>query len=127
MTNLTQTLQELKIEDFIWIIYSFIVLGALISNVLERDWVVKHEEKSRKDSKFINETIFLVTFIIYFYFVTLTYKRVKEAKMQNVSIKTLFLNEANFVAACLFLIGGAIYLFTEVASDTILSSPQQII
>ncbi len=127
MTNLTQTLQELKNEDFIWIIYSFIVLGALISNVLERDWVVKREEKSRKESKFINETIFLVTFIIYFYFVTLTYKRVKETKMQNVSIKTLFLNEANFVAACLFLIGGAIYLFTEVASDTILSSPQQII
>lgn len=127
MTNFSRTLQELKIEDFIWIIYSFIVLGAMISNVLERDWVLKHHEKSRREYKKINETIFVVTFIIYFYFVVLTYQRVIESKQQHIPIKTLFLNEANFVAACLFLIGGAIYLFTEFASDTPLSSPQQII
>ncbi len=42
-------------------------------------------------------------------------------------MKELFLNEANFVAACLFLIGGLIYLFTELASNSITTDPQQLI
>ena len=46
MANLSQILQELETEDFIWIVYSFIVIGAIISNVLERDWIIKHQKKS---------------------------------------------------------------------------------
>jgi len=68
MANLSQILQELETEDFIWIVYSFIVLGAIISNVLERDWIIKHEDKSRKEFRFINITIFFVSFLIYLYF-----------------------------------------------------------
>lgn len=126
MTNLSQALQELEQEDFIWIIYSFIVLGALISNVLERDWILKHDDKKRKEFHIINTTIFFVSFLIYLYFVWLSYKRLKEVK-QYQSVQEIFLNEANFVAACLFLIGGLIYLFTEISSNSIITSPQELI
>ena len=124
MANLSQILQELETEDFIWIVYSFIVLGAIISNVLERDWIIKHEDKSRKEFRFI--TIFFVSFLIYLYFVYLNYKHIKETR-NNVSLKQLFLQEANFVAACLFLIGGIIYLFTEIFSTTIDTEPDELI
>ena len=78
MTNLSQTLQELKYEDFIWIIYSFIVLGALISNVLQTYYGSLHgiglhmvlelqaqfpaDELSGKDSEwdFVEGGVFLV-------------------------------------------------------------------
>ncbi|MCI8393976.1 MAG: hypothetical protein HFH86_00640 [Bacilli bacterium] len=126
MANLSQILQELETEDFIWIVYSFIVLGAIISNVLERDWIIKHEDKSRKEFRFINITIFFVSFLIYLYFVYLNYKHIKETR-NNVSLKQLFLQEANFVAACLFLIGGIIYLFTEIFSTTIDTEPDELI
>lgn len=126
MTNLSQVLQELETEDFIWIIYSFIVIGAIISNVLERDWIIKHQEKSYRNFHFINTTIFFVSFLIYLYFVWLNYKHLKETKHYS-SMKELFLNEANFVAACLFLVGGLIYLFTELASNSITTDPQQLI
>lgn len=126
MTNLSQTLQELKYEDFIWIIYSFIVLGALISNVLERDWVIQHDSKKFKEFHLINTTIFFVSFLIYLYFVYLSYKRLKEVRNYK-SVKDVFLNEANFVAACLFLIGGLIYLFTELSSNQTSTDPQELI
>ncbi len=126
MTNLSQALSELKTEDFIWIVYSFIVLGALISNTLERDWLIKHRRKSYREFHFINTTIFFVAFLIYLYFVYLTYKRIQNTKHYT-SVKELFLNEANFVAACLFLIGGIIYLFTEIASTSIQTAPSELI
>lgn len=126
MTNLSQALQELETEDFIWIVYSFIVIGALVSNVLERDWVTKHHSTSYRSFHFINTTIFFVSFLIYFYFVWLNYKHLKETRNYS-SMKELFLNEANFVAACLFLVGGLIYLFTEIYSNSFTTDPQDLI
>jgi len=126
MTNLSQALQELETEDFIWIVYSFIVLGALVSNVLERDWIIKHHEKSYKEFHFINTTIFFVSFLIYLYFVYLNYKNLKQKKNYS-SLRELFLNEANFVAACLFLVGGIIYLVTEIFSTSVQTEPQELI
>jgi len=126
MTNLSQALQELETEDFIWIIYSFIVIGAIVSNVLERDWLIKHNKREYRIFHIINTSIFFVSFLIYFYFVWLNYRHLKETK-QNLSMKDLFLNEANFVAACLFLVGGLIYLFTELASNSITTEPEELI
>ena len=126
MANLSQVLQELETEDFIWIVYSFIVIGALVSNIFERDWVLKHERKAYKEFHFINTTIFFVSFLIYLYFVWLSYKHIKETRNYS-SVKELFLNEANFVAACLFLVGGFIYLFTEISSNSINTDPQELI
>lgn len=126
MTNLSQALLELNQEDFIWIIYSFIVLGALISNVLERDWVLKHHSKSYRSFHTINLTIFIISFFIYAYFVWLNYKHIKELR-GNVTLKELFLNEANFVASCLFLVGGIIYIITELFSNSFETEPQELI
>ncbi len=126
MNRLYQELKELEIEDFIWIIYSFIVIGALISNVFERDWLLSKKRKSRKTFKTINTVIFAVTFLIYFYFVLLSYKRLRESQHYG-SLKEIFLNNINFLAACFFLIGGFFYLFTESASTTFSTSPSQII
>ncbi len=126
MANLSQILQELETEDFIWIIYSFIVIGAIVSNELERDWVIKHDGKSYRIFHWINTTIFLVSFLIYLYFVYLNYKHLKESKQYS-SLKEVFLNEANFVAACLFLIGGFIYLFTEISSNSLTTAPSELL
>ena len=82
--------------------------------------------KSYQQFHLINTTIFLVSFLIYLYFVWLNYKHLKETKHYS-SVKELFLNEANFVAACLFLIGGFIYLFTEINSTSLRTEPQELI
>ena len=126
MTNLSQVLQELETEDFIWIIYSFIVIGAIVSNVLERDWLLKHHKKSFSVFHLINTSIFFVSFLIYLYFVWLNYKHLKENRGYQ-SVREFLLNEANFIAACLFLIGGIIYLITEILSNSITSDPQELI
>lgn len=124
MINLTKNLKELETEDFIWIIYSFIVIGAIISNEFEKKWLINRNRQAKKVFKTINITIFVVSFFIYAYFVILTYQRFKETK-KDAKISNLFLNNANFIAACLFLIGGMIYLFTEIASNSELTEPPE--
>ena len=115
--TLTGTLEELKIEDWIWIIYLFITIFALISNIFERDFIIYKNKLSQKAYKTINIAIFIIVFFIYFYFVLLTYKRLKSID-NKITYKDMIIKNANFIAACLFLIGGLLYLFTELISTT---------
>lgn len=62
-------LQRLNQEDFIWIIYVFIALFAIISDVYERNYVLTNNKKSQKKFKTINITIFIA--IIYTHISTL--------------------------------------------------------
>ena len=126
MESIKDDLQELRIEDFIWIIYAFIVIAALVSNALERAFLVSKRPQLRRKFKTINITIFFVTFIIYFYFVLLSFRKLKNAQRCG-SVKEIFLNHANYLAACFFLVGGCIYLFTEISSNSFDTSPSQII
>ncbi len=116
MNKVLKTLEEVRIEDWIWIIYLFLASFALIANFFEKDYLLNGNKVSKKAFKTINIAIFIIVFFIYLYFVLLTYSRFKE-KEEHMSIKSMIITNANFIAACLFLIGGIIYLLTEIASD----------
>ncbi len=116
MNKVTETLKEIRIEDWIWITYLFLASFALIANFFERDYLLKGNKLSKKVFKTINIAIFITVFFVYIYFVLLTYSRFKERE-QHTTIKSMIITNANFIAACLFLIGGLIYILTEIASD----------
>lgn len=116
MNKVLKTLEEIKIEDWIWIIYLFNASLALISNFFERDFLKTGNKISKRTFKTLNIGILIVVFFIYIYFVLLTYSRFKERE-SHTTLKSLFVTNANFIAACLFLIGGLLYIFTEIISD----------
>ena len=116
MNKVLKTLEEVRIEDWIWIIYLFLASFALIANFFEKDYLINGNKTSKKTFKTINIAIFIVVFFIYLYFVLLTYSRFKERE-NHTSIKSMIVTNANFIAATLFLIGGIIYIFTEIISD----------
>lgn len=116
MNKVLKKLEEVRVEDWIWIIYLFLASFALIANFFEKDYLLNRNKVSKKAFKTINIAIFIIVFFIYLYFVLLTYSRFKE-KEEHMSIKSMIITNANFIAACLFLIGGIIYLLTEIASD----------
>ena len=106
----SDTLNEIRVEDYIWIIYIFLSIFAIISNHYEREYEIKHQKSDKQTFKKINTTIFIIVFIIYIYFVAINYKHIKKLD-RNSSLKQILLANAGFIAAILFLIAGLISLF----------------
>lgn len=113
MNDISRKLKRLKNEDIIWIIYFFIVVFALYSNKLDRDYLLNHDNSAYKSEKYINIGIFFVTFFIYLYFVLLLTEDLSnmERNFNNEDYRSTFIQ---LIAALLFLIGGSIYLINEI-------------
>ena len=113
MNEISKKLKRLKNEDIIWIIYFFIVVFALYSNKLDRDYLLNHDNSAYKSEKYINIGIFFVTFFIYLYFVLLLTEDLSnmERNFNNDNYRSTFIQ---LIAAILFLIGGSIYLINEI-------------
>ncbi len=118
MNNINEQLKRLKTEDFIWYVYFFIVAFALLSNYYERNYLISKNKNSYNKFKTINITIFFIAFIIYLYFVVITYDNLKSYQ-NKLKDKAFYLSEVKFIGALLFLIGGVIYLITEFFSVNI--------
>ena len=113
MNDISRRLKRLRNEDIIWIIYFFIVVFALYSNKLDRVFLLKHDNGAYKNEKYINISIFFVTFFIYLYFVLLLTEDLSnmERNFNNDNYRSTFIQ---LIAALLFLIGGSIYLINEI-------------
>ena len=113
MNDISRKLKRLRNEDIIWIIYFFIVVFALYSNKLDRDYLLNHDNGAYKSEKYINIGIFFVTFFIYLYFVLLLTEDLSnmERNFNNDNYRSTFIQ---LIAALLFLIGGSIYLINEI-------------
>lgn len=112
----SETYNEVRIEDYIWIIYIFLAIFALVSNHYEKEYLEKHQKRDENIFRTINTEIFIVTFIIYLYFAYINFKHIKRLD-QNSSPKEILLANAGLVASLLFLIGGAISLYISIAGN----------
>lgn len=114
--NIGIRLNKLKHNDFIWIIYFFIVIAALYANNLEKDYYSTNNISSHKKERIINITILTIAFFIYLYFVlTLTEDLSNmEKNFENTEYRETF---AKLIGAILFLVAGAIYVIVEVISS----------
>ena len=113
MNDISKKLKRLRKEDFIWIVYFFIVVFALYSNKLDRDYILKKDNEAYKREKYINITIFFIAFFIYLYFLLLLTEDLgsMEKNFNDPVYRSTFIQ---LIAAILFLIGGAIYLINEI-------------
>ena len=113
MNDVNKKLKRLRNEDIIWIIYFFIVIFALYSNKLDRDYLLNKDKVAYKKEKYINTTIFFVAFFIYLYFLLLIVEDIGslEKNLNDPVYRQTFIQ---LIAAILFLIGGAIYLINEI-------------
>ena len=103
-------LKEIKIEDYIWVIYIGIIVLSWYSNDLERNYIIYDDKISKQKYQEIIEFIFLVLFIIYLYFFNGSYKEFTNLK-ENDSDKKKELVTLSFIATLLLLISGGIFLY----------------
>lgn len=111
--NQNETLNEIRMEDYIWFIYIFLAIFAIISNHYERKYLEKHNKYDENSFRTINTSIFTITFFIYLYFVIINYKHIKKMNA-NATPRQIRIANAGFIAAVIFLIGGIINLLISI-------------
>ena len=115
--NIIKNIDRIKIEDFIWYIYFFIIGFNLYSNYLEKKYILENDIVARNKFRMINCAVLFVSLIIYFYFMSSTYSSLKNTDYVNTEAKKQ-LQSIAFVASILFVIGGLLTLYVAFNINT---------
>lgn len=110
--SIFEKIKETNIEDIIWLTYFFIIIANLYSNYLERDYIKNNNIRSRNLFRQINLYVLVIAFVIYLYFVFLSYKSIRNLR-SNATQKKVFLTNLTLISALLFLIAGALNIFIQ--------------
>ena len=111
-------LKDIKIENFIWIIYIGIIVLSWYSNSKEKKWILYNDGKSKKEYQNLIILIFSILVIVYYYFAKDSYDDYKNVDEDSTSKKkTLLL--LSFIASFLVLISGIIFLTIAINDENI--------
>lgn len=111
-------LKDIKIENYIWIIYIGIIVLSWYANSKEKDFIINKNENSKKEYQALMILIFTILLFIYYYFTIDSYDDVKQLTPLD-SKKKIVLRYASFVGSFLILISGIIFLIIAILDDNI--------
>lgn len=111
-SEIEERLKEIKIEDYIWIIYLGIIFLSFYSNNLEKDYFINKNEKSKEEYRSIMILIFSILVIVYLYFFLDSYKSLKDVDKYSIEKKNKVI--LSFIGSFLILISGLIYLYLSI-------------
>lgn len=114
--QLNEKLKELKIEDFIWFVYIGIIFLSWYSNSLERNYFIFNDQISKEKYRKIIIIIFSILVIVYFYFLSDSYKSLKSLNQFD-SKKKQDLVYLSFIASLLIAISGLIFLYIALEDE----------
>ena len=118
MNEILNRLKEIKIENYIWIIYLGIIFLSYYSNSLEKDYLVNNNYISKDKYRYIMIIIFSILVIIYLYFLLDSYQSIKNIDLNNINDKDL-LYILSFVGSLLIFISGLIFLYISIKDKNI--------
>ena len=114
--SLDRKLEQLRTEDFIWLIYIGIILLSWYSNSLERKYFVYNDLESREKYRKIMIFIFSILIIVYFYFLKDSYEDVKNMNpCEREEVKKL--TSLSFIGSLLIFISGLIFLYISIKDE----------
>ena len=118
MDEVNDRLKDIKIENFIWIIYIGIIILSYYSNSLEKKYLLYNDQISKEKYRKIMILIFSVLVIVYLYFFKDSYSNIKDINLNNMSEEDrLFL--LSFIGSSLILISGLIFLYIAIKDEDI--------
>lgn len=111
--NNNDALKAIETENFIWIVYLFIIGISFIANNFEKDYFINGSLDSKDKYRIINIFVFAIALVIYLYFFYDNYKTIKNLDC-NSSNEKIFFNNLNFIASILIVVAGSIFLYIAV-------------
>lgn len=118
MNDKLDRLEDIKIENFVWIIYIGIIILSWYANSKETKFILYDDEKAKKEYQNIMILIFTILVIIYCYFTKDSYDDLKKLNESD-SEKKKILHLASFIGSFLVLISGFIFLGIVIVDDEI--------
>ena len=107
MNNNNDILEEIETENFIWVIYLFIIGISFLANFYEKKYYKNNDIDAKEKYRLLNIFVFSVALVIYLYFFKGNYNKVKNLSCFDSKEKIKF-NELNLLAATLIVIAGVI-------------------
>lgn len=108
-------LKEIKIEDYIWIVYLGIIFLSYYSNSLERDYFLNKNEDSKERYRIIMIIIFSILVIVYYYFLKDSLDDLKNIYKYNDKKKGKVI--LSFLGSLLIFISGIIFLYLAIKDE----------
>lgn len=118
MNDKLKKLNDIKVENIVWIIYIGIILLSFYANSKEKKYLLYNDEISKKEYQNLLIIIFSILVVIYYYFAKNSYEDVKNLTELD-SEKKKILTEFSFLASFLILISGIIFLILAIVDDDI--------
>ena len=118
MNSKLERLQDIRIENYIWVIYIIIIFISWYANSKEKKFILYNDEVSRMEYQNLLVLIFSILLIIYYYFTKSSYDDLNELTI-NDSNKKIILTYASFIASLLIFISGMIFLTIAIMDEEI--------
>lgn len=113
MNEKEELLEKIKIENWIWVLYLFLIGFSFYSNYLETEYIKTDSCEAKEKYRESLILIFSIVLIVYLYFFKDSLESLTTLTTCD-NPKKVFLNQANFTASTLILIAGCIFLFIAI-------------
>lgn len=118
MNDKFDRLEDIKIENFVWLIYIGIILLSYYANYKEKNFILYGDGKSKREYQNLLILIFTILLFIYYYFAKDSYDDLKALTPFD-SNKKVYLHSASFIGSLLILISGIIFLGIAILDEEI--------
>lgn len=115
MDDINQRLKELKIEEFVWIIYIFIIFLSFYANKIERNYFLTNDNYNKRKYQNLTIIIFSIVIPVYIYFFKSSYQEYKNNKDKE----TANLSLLSLLGSTLILISGCLFLYIAIKDENI--------
>lgn len=105
-SRLAEKLRNLKVSDYIFIIFIVISLSGIYADHKEKDALIHKDLKGKEKAHNIRMIALIASLLIYIFFLNTRIKSTEERVSK-------FLNNLDILATILFIIGGIIFIYTE--------------
>lgn len=118
MNDKLKRLEDIKIENIVWIIYIGIIILSWYANSKEKKYLLYNDLLSKKEYQNLLILIFTILVIIYFYFAKSGYEDILNLTSYDFPKKQM-LTKFAFIGSFLILVSGIIYLILAILDDEI--------
>ena len=116
--DLNRKLKQLKVEEFIWIIYVGIIILSFYSNNLERKYFISNDIDSREKYRKTMIIIFSILIVVYLYFLKDSYDDLKTINSYDSENKKNLLY-LSFLGSLFIFVSGLIFLYIVIKDGAI--------
>lgn len=116
--ELKEKLDELKTEDYVWLLYIGIIIISWYSNNVERKYFITGDLKSKEKYQRLMVLIFTILLVVYFYFTKSSYDDILKLKQSDSKSKK-DLTYLSFLGSFLILISSIIFLYIALKDENL--------